>query len=191
MVAVAVGNQDVGETLALEGLGDRFEVGLVVGAGIDDRNPAAADEIGIGAEKGIRPGIVGDDAADARRNLFGHAVIDIDVTIEGKLRRHGFKALVSSSNLAPSLAERRGGGSAALARALSFPSLFAQNVAYRKGLGRRNEVSAKPREWSEWGDSNSRPPAPEAGALPGCATLRLVEVPVYRRVEPSPQGKAP
>jgi hypothetical protein len=27
--------------------------------------------------------------------------------------------------------------------------------------------------WSEWRDSNSRPPAPEAGALPGCATLRL------------------
>ncbi len=27
-------------------------------------------------------------------------------------------------------------------------------------------------DWSEWRDSNSRPPAPEAGALPGCATLR-------------------
>ena len=28
------------------------------------------------------------------------------------------------------------------------------------------------REWSERGDSNSRPLAPEASALPGCATLR-------------------
>src|SRR5690606_28967367 len=27
-------------------------------------------------------------------------------------------------------------------------------------------------EWSERGDSNSRPLAPEASALPGCATLR-------------------
>jgi hypothetical protein len=26
--------------------------------------------------------------------------------------------------------------------------------------------------WSGWGDSNSRPPAPKAGALPGCATSR-------------------
>jgi hypothetical protein len=26
--------------------------------------------------------------------------------------------------------------------------------------------------WSEREDSNLRPPAPEAGALPGCATLR-------------------
>ncbi len=28
-------------------------------------------------------------------------------------------------------------------------------------------------EWSEWRDSNPRHPAPKAGALPGCATLRL------------------
>jgi site-specific DNA recombinase len=31
---------------------------------------------------------------------------------------------------------------------------------------------AQNEEWSEWRDSNSRPPAPEAGALPGCATFR-------------------
>src|SRR4029078_7858485 len=31
--------------------------------------------------------------------------------------------------------------------------------------------------WSEWGDLNSRPPAPEAGALPGCATLRWLKSP--------------
>src|SRR3954468_11741480 len=27
--------------------------------------------------------------------------------------------------------------------------------------------------WSEWQDLNLRPPRPERGALPGCATLRL------------------
>src|SRR5215470_10366660 len=36
-------------------------------------------------------------------------------------------------------------------------------------------------KWSEWGDLNSRPPAPEAGALPGCATLRWLKSLVYRR----------
>jgi hypothetical protein len=41
--------------------------------------------------------------------------------------------------------------------------------------------------WSEWGDSNSRPPAPEAGALPGCATLRLAEGDVYRQAPLVPQ----
>jgi hypothetical protein len=29
--------------------------------------------------------------------------------------------------------------------------------------------------WSEWQDLNLRPPAPEAGALPDCATLRHQE----------------
>ena len=28
--------------------------------------------------------------------------------------------------------------------------------------------------WSEYKDSNLGPPAPKAGALPGCATLRIV-----------------
>lgn len=144
MVAVAMRDQDMREALAFGCRGNCLQMGLVVGAWIDDRDLAGADEIGIGAEEGVRPGIVGDDAAHARRNLLGHAVVDINVAVEGKLRRHGFKAaLVFSPNLAPILAERRGGGSVALARALSFPSLFAQNVACRKGLAWRNEVSAK------------------------------------------------
>ena len=43
------------------------------------------------------------------------------------------------------------------------------------------------KNWSEWGDSNSRPPAPEAGALPGCATLRMAEGVVYRQARQAPQ----
>ncbi len=31
--------------------------------------------------------------------------------------------------------------------------------------------------WSEWSDSNTRPPRPERGALPGCATLRSSRAP--------------
>jgi hypothetical protein len=34
------------------------------------------------------------------------------------------------------------------------------------------KISGPSRNWSERGDSNSRPLAPEASALPGCATLR-------------------
>ena len=30
--------------------------------------------------------------------------------------------------------------------------------------------------WSEYKDSNLGPPAPKAGALPGCATLRRIEL---------------
>ena len=32
------------------------------------------------------------------------------------------------------------------------------------------------RDWSGREDLNLRPPAPKAGALPGCATPRLIEI---------------
>ena len=37
--------------------------------------------------------------------------------------------------------------------------------------------------WSERRDSNSRPPAPKAGALPGCATLRIKKLVPAERFE--------
>ena len=40
--------------------------------------------------------------------------------------------------------------------------------------------------WSEWQDLNLRPPAPEAGALPGCATLRP---PRLTYIDVSPEGR--
>ena len=39
------------------------------------------------------------------------------------------------------------------------------------GAGRESSARQK---WSEWQDLNLRPPRPERGALPDCATLRLV-----------------
>jgi hypothetical protein len=47
-------------------------------------------------------------------------------------------------------------------------------VAWAISLAQTGILDAKPmkRHWSERGDSNSRPLAPEASALPGCATLR-------------------
>ena len=41
--------------------------------------------------------------------------------------------------------------------------------AHHSGTRARGDL-----EWSERQDLNLRPPAPQAGALPGCATLRLV-----------------
>src|SRR4051812_42874627 len=40
-----------------------------------------------------------------------------------------------------------------------------------RAIGARSKTSAK--YWSEWQDLNLRPPRPERGALPDCATLRL------------------
>ena len=44
-------------------------------------------------------------------------------------------------------------------------------------------------EWSEWKDSNLRPPAPEAGALPGCATLRFLAERTYNVAVMGRQGR--
>ena len=43
--------------------------------------------------------------------------------------------------------------------------------------------------WSEWQDSNLRPPAPEAGALPGCATLRFLAERTYNVAAGGRQGR--
>ncbi len=67
---------------------------FVGGARIDHRDLAGADDIGVGAEKGVRARIVGDDAPDVGRDLLGHAVVDVHATIESKLRRHGLEVLL-------------------------------------------------------------------------------------------------
>jgi len=89
MVAMAVGDQDVGDALATCGLGDRNKMLLVGRTGVDDRHATAAYEISVGAEEGVWARIVGDDAAHLRRDLLGNAVVDINTSIEGKLCRHG------------------------------------------------------------------------------------------------------
>jgi hypothetical protein len=48
------------------------------------------------------------------------------------------------------------------------------------GLGIPTETEWS--EWSEWQDLNLRPPRPERGALPGCATLRRSVGALYRGV---------
>ena len=47
----------------------------------------------------------------------------------------------------------------------------------------RKQETAVLTDWKDWSgreDSNLRPPAPKAGALPGCATPRLSETLFYR-----------
>ena len=48
-------------------------------------------------------------------------------------------------------------------------------ISLRKPLRHPNGRSGKALKcWSEWQDLNLRPPRPERGALPDCATLRLM-----------------
>ena len=53
---------------------------------------------------------------------------------------------------------------------------------------RPNGTQGGTKNWSEREDSNLRPPAPEAGALPDCATLRLTFGGLYRQKIPATQG---
>src|SRR4029079_17205674 len=102
MVAMAVRYEDVADTLALGRICDCPDVPLIIGSRIDDSDISAAYEIGVGAEERVRRGIVGDDATNSRRHLFGDPVMHVNAAIEGKLRRHlvlGFKGSGDSAIL--------------------------------------------------------------------------------------------
>jgi len=110
MIAMAVRNQDMGDALAARSFGDGGKMRRVRGARVDDRNPAAADQVSVGAEKGVGRRIVGDDAANLRRHFLGNAVVDLDASIEGKLCRHGL--VIGFWTTRPILAKRDTDGSA-------------------------------------------------------------------------------
>src|SRR5262245_61254307 len=101
MVAMTVRNENIGEAFALDGSRDRLQMALVGGTRIDDGDLAAPDDIAVGAEKGVGPGIIGNNPANAGADLLGHAIIDILAAVEGKLRRHDLCKLSVFSLIAP------------------------------------------------------------------------------------------
>ena len=66
MVGMPVGDQDVGNGLALQGRLKRLEMRLVHRTGIDHCHLAVPDNIHAGADIGEGAGIVGDHAPDQR-----------------------------------------------------------------------------------------------------------------------------
>ena len=90
MIAVAVRDKNVGDALASRGGRDRRQMGLVVRARVDDRNGPAPDDIGVRAEERVGAWVVRHHAANSRRDLLGHPIIDSQIAIEGEFRRHGF-----------------------------------------------------------------------------------------------------
>ena len=89
MVAMRVGDEDVRDRLVADRIEDRLRVRLVVGAGVDDRDLSASDDVGDGAGEGERAGIVGDDPADAWRNLFDLIGWKVEALVEGDVVAHG------------------------------------------------------------------------------------------------------
>ena len=70
MIAVGVGDENVGDGLPAHGVEQRADMRVVIGAGVEDRDLAAADDVADRALIGERAGIVGDDGAHARRHLL-------------------------------------------------------------------------------------------------------------------------
>ena len=59
-----------------------------VGAGVDDRDLALADDIGAGASKGERARVARHDAPDARRDRLEPAVFEREIAAERDLDSH-------------------------------------------------------------------------------------------------------
>jgi hypothetical protein len=73
----------------LERVDERVDVRGDVRPGIDDRDVAAPDDVGAGAEVGELARVLGDDAADQRRDLVDAPVPDVEVADERDRRGQG------------------------------------------------------------------------------------------------------
>ena len=87
VVAMGVGDEDVGDRFAAHGVEQRRDMGVVVGTGIDDRHLAAADDVADRAFEGERARIIGDHRAHARRYFLGAAGHEIEGFVVAGCRR--------------------------------------------------------------------------------------------------------
>src|SRR5262249_30758834 len=88
MVAVGVGDKDVRHLLIGEARKQRRNMVIEIGAGIDHRDFALANDIGAGALIGEGAGIAGDDAAHPWGHCFYSAVFEGDIATIGNLNGH-------------------------------------------------------------------------------------------------------
>src|SRR5437016_11748979 len=88
---MGVGDKDVGHPLARETGEQRLDVLGEIGAGVDDRDLAATDNIGSGAAEGEGAGVARDDAANVRRHRLEPAVLERELTAKGDVDSHDQK----------------------------------------------------------------------------------------------------
>ena len=90
MVAMGVGDEDMGDPLVGEARQQCRDMLFELGAGIDHRDLALADDIGAGALEGERARIARDDAADPRRHPLEPAVFEREFAAIGNVDSHEF-----------------------------------------------------------------------------------------------------
>ena len=88
MVPMRMGDQDMGDRLAAQGMLQGVDMGGKQRTGIDNGDLAAPDDIGAGAVEGERPAVRRDHPADRRRDRFDPAVFEIQFPVEGDAVRH-------------------------------------------------------------------------------------------------------
>ena len=89
MVAMRVGDENMRHRLVAHGIEQRGDVDRIVGAGIDDGDLAAADDVGERALEGERPRIVGHHPAHAGHHLVDGVGGEIERLVEGNVVGHG------------------------------------------------------------------------------------------------------
>ncbi len=88
MIAVGMRHEDMRDGLAAHGGEQRRDVGLVERAGIDDRDLAAADDVGQRALERERAGIIGEHTPHAGRNLVHRVGREVEALVEGDVVGH-------------------------------------------------------------------------------------------------------
>ena len=96
MIAMGMGDENMGDGFAAHGVKQRADMRIVVGAGIENRDFAAADDVAHRALERERAGIVGDDRAHARRDVAHPVGLEIERLVERNVVVHA-AALVGLS----------------------------------------------------------------------------------------------
>ena len=82
MVYMGVGDEDMADLFASHGVEEGSDVGVIVGAGVDDGDFAVSDYVGARASESELPGVVGCNPTDQERDLLrftvGHFVISVE-----------------------------------------------------------------------------------------------------------------
>ena len=88
MVAMGVGNENVGDGFPAHGIEQRGDMRLVEWTGIDDGDLPAAHDIGDGPLEREWPGIVGEEAPHAGHHLLYRFRREIKALVERNVRAH-------------------------------------------------------------------------------------------------------
>src|SRR5262245_53171658 len=82
MIAMGVSDDDVGHRLAAHCVEERSRVAAIERPRIDDRDPAAADDVGQRPLEGERAWIIGEDTPHAGRHVVNDAGSEVESAIE-------------------------------------------------------------------------------------------------------------